>query len=77
MSFYKTTLTTVGNGMWRAKKEQGDLAGATAGVQVRAGGLDQGAGRADGEKWLEPHISVASCYLHNKAQTPQSGIEGL
>lgn len=50
MSFYKTTLTTVGNGMWRAKKEQGDLAGATAGVRVRAGGMDQGAGRADGEK---------------------------
>lgn len=53
------------------------LAGATSGVQVRAGGLDQGAGSADGEKWLEPHISVAPCYLHNKAQAPQSGIEGL
>lgn len=29
------------------------LAGATSGVQVRAGGLDQRAGRAGGEKQME------------------------
>lgn len=38
--------------VWRGKKEQGDLAGATAGV--RAGGLDQGVGSTGGEKLMKP-----------------------
>lgn len=54
--FHKATLTVVSDGVWRCKKEEGDLAGATAGV--RAGGLDQGVGRAGGEKQMEPrHIT--------------------
>lgn len=55
--FAQDHIAAVGNGMWRNKKGQQDLAETLAGVQVRAGSLDQGAGRTGGEKLLEPrHI---------------------
>ena len=41
----------MGDGVRRGKKEEGDLAGATAGV--RAGARDQGVGSAGGEMQME------------------------
>lgn len=50
--FLKVTLAAVGNGVWRGKKEQGDLSGATVGVPGESGGWDQAAGGTGRKKQM-------------------------
>lgn len=56
----KVMFAAVDTGVWRGKKEQRDLAGATSGVQGRAGGQDHGADRTGGKKQMKGRHTVVT-----------------